>query len=63
MIDYKQYNSTVKSVLVACEQASRGYHLSEGDLNALSNAIYDLVSLYNTKSNTDNALQLKEQTK
>lgn len=59
--DYKQYNSTVKSVLVACEQASGGCHLSEGDLRALNNAIYDLTSLYNTRiDDSMNALELKE---
>lgn len=60
MKDYKQYNSTVKSVQIACEQSAGGYHLSEGDINALKYAIEDLVSLYNTRSQPDNALQLKE---
>lgn len=62
MKDYKQYNSTVKSVQVACEQLANGYHVSEGDLRALKYAIEDLVSMYNTHSNTDelNALELKE---
>lgn len=58
MKDYKQYNSTVKSVQVACEQASGDYHLSDGDLQALKYALDDLLSLYNTRSSPDNALQI-----
>jgi len=50
MTDYKQYNSTVKSVTVACEQSAGGYHLEEGDLRALKYAIDDLISLYNTRA-------------
>lgn len=52
MKDYKQYNSTIKSVKIACEQAANGYHLSEGDLRALGEAISDLESIYNTRSYT-----------
>lgn len=59
-MNYKQYNSTVKSVQIACEQSANGYHMSESDSNALKQAIEDLVSLYNTKSSPDNALELKE---
>ena len=59
MRDYKQYNSTVKSVQVACEQASNGYHLSGGDLKALRYAIGDLVSLYNIRANPDDSIALE----
>lgn len=59
MKDYGRYNSTVKSVQLACEQASGGYHLSDGDLIALKCAIQDLVSLYNTRVQND-GLELKE---
>lgn len=58
MKDFKQYNSTVKSVTVACGQLANGYHVSDGDMLALLNAIYDLVDVYNTHSN--GALDLKE---
>lgn len=50
MTDYKKYNSTVKTVQIACEQSADGYHLSEGDLRALKYAIDDLVSIYNEKA-------------
>lgn len=60
MTDYKQYNSTVKSVQIACEQASGGYHLSDGDLRALKEAIHDLTSLYNTRNINGNAIGIKE---
>lgn len=59
MTDYKQYNSTVKSVQVACEQVNGGYHLSEGDLRALNYALQDLISLYNTRVQSDDELVLK----
>jgi hypothetical protein len=58
--DYKQYNSTVKSVTVACEQIAHGHHVSDGDMNALKHAIEDLVSVYNVHLTPDNALELKE---
>ena len=58
MKDFKQYNSTVKSVEIACEQLAGSYHVSRGDMQALLNAIYDLVDIYNTHG--EGALELKE---
>lgn len=50
MKDYKQYNSTVKSVQLACEQSNNGYYLSKSDLQALKDAIADLQHLYVSES-------------
>lgn len=48
--DFKKYNSTVKSVLLACQQAANGYHLSDQDIKALKQAIEDLNNIVGTYS-------------
>lgn len=42
MQDYKRYNSTVKTVQDACMAINNGYHMNEGDIEALAYAISDL---------------------
>jgi len=60
MKDYKQYNSTVKTVQEVCEQMAGGYHLSESDLRALQLAIEDLQSIYDIRSNPRDTMTATE---
>lgn len=50
--DYKRYNSTVKTVQVACVAMNNDYHMADGDIEALAYAISDLAQIleyYNSK--------------
>ncbi len=51
MEKYKQYAATVKTVQLVAGQAAGGYHLSKHDLDALREAIKDLQSILDTRSN------------
>lgn len=51
MSKYGQYSAAVKTVQLVAEQAANGWHLSEHDLEALKNAIADMQSLYDVRSN------------
>lgn len=43
--DYQRYNSTVKTVQEACIAMNNGYHMADGDIEALAYAISDLASI------------------
>lgn len=43
--DFGRYNSTVKTVVDACQQAKNDWHMSDGDLQALEYAIEDLQAI------------------
>lgn len=57
MEKYKQYAATVKTVQLVAEQCAGGYHLSEHDLDALREAIKDLQSILDTRSNPATATE------